>query len=147
MTLQFYYLGVSIYGWIHWRKQANEEGVELKIQFLKQYQILPFVLWTIIIFGGYYWVLIRFTDSQVPIGDSFITALSIVGTWMLAKKLLENWLVWIVANGLSIALFLYKGLYPTVMLSIVYTVMSVIGYWDWKRTIPINSKETNPIPV
>ena len=133
MTLQFYYLGVSIYGWINWKKQTHEEGVELKIQVIKRSEILPLALWTIIIFAGYYWVLIRFTDSQVPIGDSFITALSIVGTWMLAKKLLENWLVWILANGLSIALFLYKGLYPTVMLSVVYTVMSVIGYWEWRK--------------
>jgi nicotinamide mononucleotide transporter len=133
MTLQFYYLGVSIYGWINWKKQAYEEGVELKIQVLKQSDILTLTLSAIIIFAGYYWVLIRFTDAQVPLGDTFITALSIVGTWMLAKKLLENWLVWILANGLSIGLFLYKGLYPTVLLSVVYTVMSVIGYWEWRK--------------
>jgi nicotinamide mononucleotide transporter len=139
MTLQFYYLGVSIYGWIHWRKQVNEEGVGLKIQLLKKSQILRLASGTLFIFVSYYWVLIRYTDSQVPVGDSFITALSIVGTWMLAKKLLENWLIWIVANGLSIVLFLYKGLYPTVLLSMVYTVMSVIGYWEWRKKSSINS--------
>jgi nicotinamide mononucleotide transporter len=133
MTLQFYYLGVSVYGWINWKKQASKDGAEMKIVLLQRFTITPLILCTTLIFGFYYWVLLRFTDSPVPIGDSFITALSIVGTWMLAKKLLENWLVWIVANGLSIGLFLYKGLYPTVLLFGVYTVMSLIGYWEWKK--------------
>lgn len=139
MTLQFYYLGVSIYGWIHWKKQTVKDGEIVKIELIKRSTIFALALYTILIFVGYYWILIKYTDSQVPIGDSFITALSIVGTWMLAKRLLENWLVWILANGLSIGLFLYKGLYPTVLLSVVYTVMSVIGYWEWRKKSSINS--------
>jgi nicotinamide mononucleotide transporter len=135
MTLQFYYLGISVYGWVNWKREKKEEDAEVDIVLLKQSFVLPLFIVLLLIFGGYYWVLLRFTDSPFPIGDSFITALSIVGTWMLAKKMLENWLVWILANGLSIGLFLYKGLYPTVLLFGVYTVMSVVGYLEWKKKI------------
>ena len=133
MTLQFYYLGVSLYGWINWKRGRSEQGEEMEIVTIERGFIYPLALYSFLIFGVYYWVLVRFTDSTVPLGDSFVTALSVVATWMLARKLLENWLVWIVANGLSIALFLYKGLYPTVLLTSVYCVMSVVGYLAWRK--------------
>jgi len=80
-------------------------------------------------------VLIKFTDSTIPKADSLVGALSIIGTWMLARKLIENWLIWIIADGLCVGLYVYKGLFPTVILFVIYTIMSVDGYWQWKKTI------------
>jgi len=78
-------------------------------------------------------ILIRFTDSPVPYGDSFTTAVSIIGMWMLAHKYLEQWWLWFVVNVVSSALYLWKGLYPTAGLFIIYSVISVFGYFRWKK--------------
>jgi nicotinamide mononucleotide transporter len=68
--------------------------------------------------------------------DAFITSLSIVATWMLARKILEHWYLWIVVNFVSAVLFLTRGLYPTVILYLVYGIMSFVGLVAWKKTIP-----------
>ncbi len=84
-------------------------------------------------FGAIAFVLIRWTDSTVPYGDSFITAMSIVGMWMLAQKYVEQWLVWIAVDVVCTGLYLYKGLYPTAGLYALYTVIAVFGYFKWLR--------------
>jgi nicotinamide mononucleotide transporter len=98
------------------------------------------VIVTGLIYILYYLLLSRFTDSTIPKADSLVGALGIVGTWMLARKLIENWYVWIVADGLCVWLYVYKGLYPTAILYVIYTLMSVVGYFEWKK---IMSSETN----
>jgi nicotinamide mononucleotide transporter len=65
--------------------------------------------------------------------DSFTTALSITATWMLARKLIEHWILWVIVDGLSAGLYLYKGLYPTAILFIIYTVMAIVGWYQWKK--------------
>ena len=84
-------------------------------------------------------VLDRFTDAAVPLWDSFITSLSIVATWMLARKIYEHWYLWIIVNLVSAVLFTYRGLYPTVVLYIVYCVMSFEGLRQWRKTIRTSS--------
>jgi nicotinamide mononucleotide transporter len=80
------------------------------------------------------WVVLKnYTDSPVPFADSLATSLSIVATWMLARKILEHWLVWIFVDAFSIGLFWYKGLFPTVVLFIVYTIMAVAGFIEWRK--------------
>ena len=76
-----------------------------------------------------------FTDSTVPIGDGFTTALSIVALWMLSRKYVEQWLIWIVVDGVCAGLFIYKGLYPTFALYAFYTVAAVFGYFKWVKSI------------
>jgi nicotinamide mononucleotide transporter len=71
----------------------------------------------------------------VPGWDSFITSLSIIATWMLARKIYEHWLLWIVVNSVAAVLFLSRGLYPTVILYVVYGIMSFVGLTAWKKTI------------
>jgi nicotinamide mononucleotide transporter len=81
-------------------------------------------------------VLTRLTDSPVPVRDAFITSLSIVATWMLARKIYEHWYLWIVVNFVSAILFITRGLYPTVILYLIYGIMSFVGLAAWKKTIP-----------
>jgi nicotinamide mononucleotide transporter len=64
-------------------------------------------------------------------------------TWMLARKIIEHWWVWTVVDGVSMALYIYKGLYPTTMLFAFYTTMSVVGYYQWKREITPSQVKTN----
>jgi len=89
----------------------------------------------VILWAGIFLVLSRFTNSDVPVGDAFTTAGGIIGTWMLARKKLENWLVWIIVDAVAAALYFYKGLYPTVILYIIFAVIALFGYLRWKKDL------------
>jgi len=89
----------------------------------------------IAMFFLYYFVLANYTDSPLPKADSFTTALSIVATWMLARKMIENWILWVIVDGVSAGLYFYKELYPTAILFVIYTIMAVVGYWQWRKSI------------
>ena len=78
-------------------------------------------------------VLIYLTDSVVPLFNGATAALSVVGMWMLARKYIEQWIVWIVVDILSAALYLYKGLEPTAVLYVLYAVIAIFGYRKWKK--------------
>ena len=110
---------------------------------MNRQQAILFFLLFIASWVGIYFVLDRYTDSTVPLGDSFTTALAIVATWMLTQKIIEQWFLWIIANVVSIGLYIYKGLYPTVILYAVYAVMAVYGYVEWKRSMK-NQVEDEP---
>ena len=86
------------------------------------------VLWL-----GIAYVLDNYTDSNVPWGDAFTTAGSIVATWMLARKILEHWLLWIIVDTVAAALYLYKHMYPTFFLYMVFTIIAVVGFYQWKK--------------
>ena len=73
------------------------------------------------------------SDSTVPWADSFTTALSIVGMWMLARKYIEQWWVWCIVDVASSALYVYKELYFTAALYAVYAIISIFGYYKWKK--------------
>jgi nicotinamide mononucleotide transporter len=88
--------------------------------------VLYFILW---------FVLSHFTDSPVPACDSFITSLSIIATWMLARKIYEHWYLWIVVNTFASVLFITRQLYPTVVLYIVYCAMSFVGLIEWRKSL------------
>lgn len=89
-------------------------------------------------------VLSGLTDSPVPEWDSFITSLSVVATWMLARKIYEHWFLWIVVNSVSAVLFVWRGLYPTMVLYVVYGLMSFVGLIAWKKTIPPLPRSRQP---
>jgi len=135
MSLQYYYVFISIYGWIHWKKGTTENNKELPAIRINNRFIIISVVATAVIYIIYYLVLLNFTDSTIPKSDALVGALSVIGTWMLAKKFIENWLVWIVADALCIGLYIYKGLYPTSVLFAIYTVMAWVGYLQWKKSI------------
>lgn len=134
MSLQFYYVVISIYGWINWKHGDDLAGKEMLAAQLTKRLFVNLCIATGLIYIIYYFILSRYTDSTIPKADSVVGALSIVGTWMLARKLIENWIVWIVADGLCVGLYFYKGLYPTAILFIIYTLMAAVGYWEWKKS-------------
>lgn len=134
MGLQIYYVFISIYGWYEWVKGKSSEGNEkLHITRLSLKMGLVLVFISVLVFLLMWYILENFTDSPVPFADSLATTLSIVATWMLARKILEHWLVWIFVDAFSIGLFWYKDLYPTVVLFVIYTVMALVGFFEWKK--------------
>jgi nicotinamide mononucleotide transporter len=136
MGLQVYYVLISIYGWYYWsRGGARADKGELPVVRINRKQLMLLLLTFALSWLGIYFILDRFTDSTVPLGDSFTTALAIVATWMLTRKIIEQWFLWIIANVVSIGLYIYKGLYPTVILYAIYAGMAVYGYLVWKRSM------------
>lgn len=138
MTLQFYYIVVSIYGWYWWlfgHQKTNQP--EILITHLPKKSMLPLTLITCALTFIMAFVLKNYTDSPVPIGDAFTTALGVTATWMLARKYLEQWLLWIVANAVSLGLYMYKDLYPTAVLFFVYLILAFVGYYNWKRMMKL----------
>lgn len=154
MSLQGYYLAISFLGWYWWTKgtghraqgtelennvvsgkkgQGEKEVLQVSRITLKTGLVLTCVF--VLLYCSMWFILTRLTDSPVPVRDAFITSLSIVATWMLARKIYEHWYLWIVVNFVSAVLFLTRGLYPTVILYVVYGVMSFAGLVTWKKTV------------
>ncbi len=119
-------------------RSESEDGVKLKVTRLKPLTGIILGVVFIALYGTMWIVLDRFTDSPVPGFDSFITSLSIVATWMLARKIYEHWFLWIVVNFSASILFFTRGLYPTVILYIVYCVMSFVGLIEWRKSLIVN---------
>ena len=139
MGLQVYYVLISIYGWYYWlkggKKDTNGKENEVPVKrtpglVLFYCFILTFVFFAVILF-----ILKNYTDSTVPYMDSLTTSLSITATWMLAKKYIEHWLIWIFVDLFSAGLYIYKELWPTTILFLVYTVMAILGYIKWKKDL------------
>lgn len=135
MLLQVYYVGVSIYGWYYWLKGNSNSNKQLTVSHTPLKLYLPLLGATLVLFFLFLFGLKYYTDSPVPFGDSLTTALSIVATWMLARKYLEHWLIWIFVDFFSAFLYGFKGLWPTVILFLVYTVMAALGYRSWKNEL------------
>ncbi len=136
MGLQMYYIVISIYGWHEWIwGNSATKSEPLKVSRLNFRLGILLAAISFMLFILMWFILDNYTDSTVPVADSLATSLSIVATWMLARKILEHWLVWIFVDAFSIGLFLYKELYPTVILFAVYTIMAVVGYIEWKKEI------------
>ncbi len=132
MGINVYYLFAAIYGWIVWQK-GDSKKKELPIRRAPQRTYLPLTLVFIASFVLIGWVLIDYTDSTVPWLDSFTTALSIVGMWLLAKKYVEQWLAWIAVDVVSCGLYIYKGLDFTAVLYGLYSVIAIFGYYKWRK--------------
>ncbi len=135
MALQVYYVGVSIYGWYYWLKGNPEKENDLPVSSIPRHFLVPLLSVSVMMFLVIALILKNYTDSPVPFWDAFITAFSLTATWMLARKYIENWLVWIVVDLISTGLYVAKGLWPTVILFAVYTVMATIGYVQWKKEL------------
>lgn len=134
MALQFYYVAISIYGWWRWH-QGNSEGHTLKVTKTSDSLRMKLLLVTAVLFAVIAFILYNYTDSPVPFWDALVTALSIVATWMLAQKKIEHWLIWVLADAISIGLFIAQELYPTTLLFLVYTILAVYGYFEWRKEL------------
>lgn len=134
--INIYYLLAAVYGWIVWRyggsKQKGEKQ-ELPITHTPLNRYLPLAAVFLVAFVGIAWILIEFTDSNVPWLDSFTTALSIVGMWMLARKYVEQWWAWFVVDVVCCGLYIYKELYFTSALYGFYSIIAIFGYLKWQH--------------
>lgn len=132
-ALQVYYLAMAVYGWWLWRRGARHAGESLPIRTRPARWHLLAVLGVVAAAGISALLLVRYSSASRPFVDSLVTWGSILATWMVAQKLLENWLYWIVIDSISLWLYLDRGLYLTAGLFMAYLVIVVFGYLQWRR--------------
>lgn len=139
VAINIYYLIIGVYGWMSWRygisRKNGTEKYDLKISHTSRRQWLRLLIAYIVIHFAISFTLINFTDTDVPWFNGLTSALSIIGMWMLAKKLIEQWFVWFVVDILSAMLYFYKGLEPTALLYSVYAIVAILGYKKWNKLL------------
>ena len=140
LGINVYYLVAAVYGYVLWqltfrknKRKKDSKTKELPISRTprKMYWILFATFALAFVAIGL--ILKLQTDSTVPWWDSFTTAMSIVGMWMLARKWIEQWWTWIIVDGVCFGLYIYKGIYFYAALYGFYTIVAVYGYYKWKR--------------
>lgn len=145
--INIYYLLAGVYGWFMWkygdRLFARDKAMkaEPEIGHTPYAKIVPLAVAFLVAFIAIRWILMEFTDSNVPNLDALTTALSIVGLWMLAKKYVEQWWVWIAVDAVSCGLYIYKGIYFTSALYGLYTVVAFFGYYKWLKLMRDGEKQ------
>jgi len=134
MSLQMVYLLLSIYGWYSWKYGRSGGKEKLNITSLKLKRSM-FLLMIVVILSVLFGYMLSYTNSDIPYWDGLTTALGLIATWMTARKILENWLVWIFTDLLCVGIYYYKELNPTAVFYLIMTILAVIGYYKWKRSM------------
>jgi nicotinamide mononucleotide transporter len=131
--LQFYYVLAGFYGWYYWVKN---KGAETSAPIVNQpaKQLLPVLIIGIIIFPATGYVFHKLGNNKSYI-DAFTTVFSFIATWLTARKVLQNWWLWMLVNSVLVYQYVAVQSYPTAGLYVFLTVMSVLGYYQWKKKL------------
>ena len=130
-AMEFYYLSMTVYGYWRWARGSAAKQ-KLPIRHFPYRLVLPWLLIIAVVWGAIYWLLVTFTNSTVPLADSFTTALSIVGIWALAHKYLEQWFIWIAVDVVTCVLYFHKDIPFKACLYALYVVIAIFGYRKWR---------------
>ena len=154
--MEFYYLSMTIYGYWKWvrgnqrdrsfdtsadssdSQPPNLGGLEIThipLRLLACWSVIMVAVWTLI-----YWLLVTYTNSNVPLADSFTTALSLIGIWALAHKYLEQWFIWIAVDVVTSVLYFYKDIPFKASLYALYVIIAIFGYMKWRRMMTSDAK-------
>jgi nicotinamide mononucleotide transporter len=142
--LSTYNVLISLYGVYCWKFVKTKHNQNLPFCFITKKLAFQLMIMGILTFGMIAFILLQFSDIENPcssygtlfsfILDNLITTLSIIATWMAAKKIVESWYLWMIVNPCTIILYIYKGMYPSTILYVVYAIFSVVGYIQWRKT-------------
>jgi nicotinamide mononucleotide transporter len=132
-SLQVFFAAIAGWGWWQWLRGTDADGSALRVRTLGAGGRINVLVAIAIAWPATALFLRRFTDTDVPWWDAFPTAASVVGQWLLGRKYVENWPVWIVVDVVGAALFAYKGLWLTMLLYVVFVVMAAVGWRSWLR--------------
>lgn len=136
-AINVYYIIAGVYGFFCWVIRKPDTQTKHSIPhsiFDSDKRLIPVLIASYAVLHIIiYLLLVNFTNSTVPICDSFTTALSIVALWMLSRKYTEQWLVWLVVDAVTVGLYIYKGIDITAGLYAIYSVIAIAGYIKWKK--------------
>jgi nicotinamide mononucleotide transporter len=138
-----YNVAVSVYGIYCWKFAKTKNNEELPFRFITRKLTMRLALIGLAVFAAIAWMLVQLTDIPRPwtdgaalfpfIFDNLITTLSILAAWMAARKIVESWYLWMFINPCTIALYIYKDMYPSTVLYVIYTLFSIVGYVQWRK--------------
>jgi len=137
--LNAYYMAMAVYGWWQWRgrkgsaanSQPQKSAIEISRWPLQKHLLAWLAIAVLTLVSGS--LLANNTTAALPYLDSFTTWGSVLTTWMVTRKILENWLYWIVIDGVSIFLYIDRGLYLTSLLFVAYVIIVVFGFFAWRK--------------
>ena len=154
--MEFYYLSMTVYGYWKWVRgnqrdrsfdtsadssdpqPPNLGGLEIThipLRLLVRWSVIMAAVWALI-----YWLLVTYTNSNVPLADSFTTALSLIGIWALAHKYLEQWFIWIAVDVVTSILYFYKDIPFKASLYALYVIIAIFGYMKWRRMMTSDAR-------
>lgn len=134
--MSVYYVLAAVYGYLAWRfgrKRGQGRADRMPITHFRRRLIVPTVAVFLVLWAATYYVLVTFTDSTIPLCDSFTNAMSFIGLWALSRKYVEQWCFWLVVDAVSTYLYISKGIPFKAGLYALYTVIAVMGYLKWLR--------------
>jgi nicotinamide mononucleotide transporter len=140
--LSVFFVVFSFYGWYQWlyggdnKAQLQISKTSLKLAFILLLIGIPLTF-------GFTQLLTHYTNSTIPYLDSVTTVLSLIATWMAAKKHIENWLVWIIADSIYVVEYVVKDLYLTAVLYFIFTMLAAYGYYEWNKQL----KKLSALPL
>jgi nicotinamide mononucleotide transporter len=141
MMINGYYFIMSIYGWYHWTRKKGDT-VEFPISVISNHEkriaIIIFIFTVAFVVSVYHYF-DKFTTWYAYV-DTFITGIFFIGMWLMAKRKIENWIFWIIGDVISIPLYFAKGFTFTSFQYIIFTIVAVYGYLEWKKTLDSSSK-------
>lgn len=134
MGLQVYFLAMNIYGWYYWSKQKNSKEESRPVSAITKQEIVLSVLGVIVFTALIGFILQSQTDASFPFIDSFCTACSVVAQIFLARKVIQNWLIWIFVDMIYVGVYISKDLYATAIMYALYIYIATVGYFEWRKT-------------
>lgn len=132
VILQVFFFVVQFYGWAHWLTRRDEAGLVIVERISKRAALFSAGA-AIAGTGVTGWLMGAYTDASFPFWDASILWLSVVAQVLLARRILENWLVWVAVDIIAMGLYWTKGLYPTAILYLMFLIIASIGYFNWRR--------------
>ncbi len=142
-SLNFYYTGMSIYGWYVWQRKSS--GSTLAISYNSRQEWIQCGVFLLVAMALLYGVLRFYTNSTVPFADSIASATAYVGMWQMARKKVENWIWWIITNAISCPLYFYKGFVLSSVQFVVFFVLAILGLQEWRRKMSNNASMLNDL--
>jgi len=130
--LNFYYMGMAIYGFLLWRKKEDTPELKISSWSLSKNSIVIILGLVVSVVVGY--LSQTYAEAKSAYLDAFVLVFSIIATWMMAQKILQNWLYWIVIDSFAIILYLKSGYYATIVLFVIYISLSIYGYRAWMKS-------------
>jgi len=134
--LNFYYMIMAIYGFILWRGGKNGEELSITSRPTNWHiELITSGIFVSLIVG---YLSSTYTEANFAYLDAFVLVFSVIATWMLAKKIIENWLYWVIIDSMALFLYFKSGYYATVVLFILYIILSFWGYYSWRKGLNAN---------
>ncbi|HTM97334.1 MAG TPA: nicotinamide riboside transporter PnuC [Pedobacter sp.] len=134
MGLQVYFFAMNVYGWYYWSKQRNNPAASRPVSIITKKEILLSIVGIIVFTIALGFLLFKQTDAAFPFVDSFCTACSLIAQIFLARKVLQNWLIWIFVDVIYVGMYFSKDLYATGLMYVLYIGIATMGYLDWRKT-------------